>query len=66
MSLWPVDDEVTRAWMGELYRNRFVEGGSTADAVHGASLALLDKRREKGLGTHPVHWAGFIASGDWR
>ncbi len=66
MSLWPVDDEVTRAWMRELYTNRFVNGMSTIDSVHEASLALLNERREKGLSTHPFYWAGFIASGDWR
>ena len=66
MSLWPVDDEVTRAWMRELYTNRFVKDMSTIDSVHEASLALLNERREKGLSTHPFYWAGFIASGDWR
>ncbi len=66
MSLWPVDDEVTRAWMRELYTNRFVKQMSTIDSVHEASLALLNERREKGLSTHPFYWAGFIASGDWR
>jgi CHAT domain-containing protein len=66
MSLWPVDDEVTRAWMRELYTNRFVEGMSTIDSVHEANLALLKERRDKGLSTHPFYWAGFIASGDWR
>jgi CHAT domain-containing protein len=38
----------------------------TIDSVHGASLALLKERREKGFSTHPFYWAGFIASGDWR
>ena len=66
MSLWPVDDEVTRAWMRELYTNRFIKGMSTIDSVHEASLVLLNERREKGLSTHPFYWAGFIASGDWR
>ena len=66
MSLWPVDDDATRAWMRELYTNRFVKGMSTIDSVHEASLALLTDRREQGLSTHPVFWAGFIASGDWR
>jgi CHAT domain-containing protein/tetratricopeptide (TPR) repeat protein len=66
MSLWPVEDEVTRAWMQELYTNRFVKGMTTIDSVHQASLALLTQRREAGLSTHPFYWAGFIASGDWR
>ena len=66
MSLWPVDDDATRAWMRELYANRFVERMSTVDAVHEASLRLLIGRREQGLSTHPFYWAGFITSGDWR
>ncbi len=66
MSLWPVGDDATRAWMRELYTNRFVEGMSTIDSVHEASLALLTDRREKGLSTHPVFWASFVAAGDWR
>ena len=64
MSLWPVDDEVTRAWMRELYTNRFIKHMSTIDSVHEASLALLNERREKGLSTHPFYWAGFVAAGD--
>jgi CHAT domain-containing protein len=66
MSLWPVEDEATRAWMRELYTNRFAKNMTTIDAVHEASLALLNQRREEGLSTHPFYWAGFIASGDWR
>jgi CHAT domain-containing protein len=64
MSLWPVEDEATRAWMRELYTKRFVNGMTTIDSVHEASLALLEQRREAGLSTHPFYWAGFIASGD--
>jgi tetratricopeptide (TPR) repeat protein len=66
MSLWPVEDEVTRAWMRALYTNRLVNEMSTIDSVHEASLALLTDRRKKDLSTHPCYWAGFIASGDWR
>jgi CHAT domain-containing protein len=66
MSLWPVDDESSRRWMLELYRNRFIEGMPTSDAVHQASLTMLRERRELGENIHPFFWAGFIASGDWR
>lgn len=66
MSLWPVDDEATRDWMGALYRHRFAEGATTLDAVHQASLDLLNGRRDAGLSTHPFYWAGFVAAGDWR
>jgi CHAT domain-containing protein len=55
MSLWPVEDEAARAWMASLYRYRC-----------DASLEALRQRRARGLSTHPLYWAGFIAAGDWR
>jgi CHAT domain-containing protein len=66
MSLWPVDDDVTRDWMSRLYRHRFVDGLSTIEAVNRANLGLLAARREAGASTHPFYWAGFVAAGDWR
>jgi CHAT domain-containing protein len=66
MSLWPVDDQATRAWMTALYREHLTKHRGTADAVRAASLAALAKRRAGGLSTHPFYWAGFIAAGDWR
>jgi CHAT domain-containing protein len=66
MSLWAVEDQAARDWMEALYRARFEEGLSTAAAVRQASLAALDRRRQKGQSTHPFYWAGFVAAGDWR
>ena len=66
MSLWPVDDQATRAWMRALYEARFRRGLSTADAVHSASVTVLNERRAKKQGTLPVYWAAFVAAGDWR
>jgi CHAT domain-containing protein len=66
MSLWPVEDQATRQWMTTLYRGRFFEKLSTADAVREAGLRMLRQRRAKGLSTHPFHWAAFVAAGDWR
>ena len=66
MSLWQVDDEPTRDWMSLLYEHRYSEGLETAEAVHHASLELLELRRQQGLTTHPFYWAGFVAAGDWR
>lgn len=66
MSLWTVDDAATPAWMSELYRARFERSLSTAEAVRAAANAVLKSRREKGLSTHPVFWAGFVATGDWK
>jgi len=66
MSLWPVGDEAARAWMRALYRERFVRGQRTAEAVRAASLEVLAGRRARHESTHPIHWGAFVASGDWR
>ena len=66
MSLWPVDDEASREWMKSLYGHRLLGGKDTSDAVHQASLDLLNRRRAAGESTHPFFWAGFVAAGDWR
>ncbi len=66
MSLWAVEDQSARAWMKALYHERLRQQADTAQAVHRASLKVLQDRREAGHSTHPVFWAGFIAAGDWR
>jgi CHAT domain-containing protein len=66
MSLWPVEDRTARRCMTALYEGRFVKGLNTAQAVHQASVKILDERRAKGESTHPFYWAGFVAAGDWR
>ena len=66
MSLWPVGDEMARAWMGRLYRGRFKEGRSSAEAVREAGLGMIQERRAAGAVTHPFYWGAFVASGDWR
>jgi CHAT domain-containing protein/tetratricopeptide (TPR) repeat protein len=66
MSLWPVDDEATRRFMQALYRARFVDGRSTDEAVHAASLEVLRERRARGRSDRPFYWAPFVASGAWR
>jgi CHAT domain-containing protein len=66
MSLWSVDDASARAWMNQLYRARLEQGLATADAVWQASRAVLARRRAAGQDLAPRHWAGFIATGDWR
>jgi len=66
MSLWRIEDRAAQQWMGRLYQHRFAEHLDTADAVHQATLDVLQARRASGDSTHPVYWAGFVASGDWR
>jgi len=66
MSLWPVQDAATAAWMGALYRARLVDGASTIDAVAAAQRGQLTARRARGESLHPYYWAGFVSAGDWR
>ncbi len=66
MTLWPVSDETAREWMRELYIGRLLRRLDTAEAVRKASMALLQREREKHGAGHPFYWAGFIAAGDWR
>jgi len=66
MSLWPVDDEATRAWMTALYRARLVDQVDTSAAVRRAGTRVLEARRASGRSTHPFYWAAFVAAGDWR
>jgi len=65
MTLWPVDDGMSRRYMHELYAERFGRNATTADAVWNASRKLLADRRAAGLCTHPWYWAGFVGSGSW-
>jgi CHAT domain-containing protein/tetratricopeptide (TPR) repeat protein len=66
MSLWAVDDEATREWMGALYQARLRSGLSSAAAVQAACRATLRARRARGASTHPFGWAAFVAAGDPR
>src|SRR5579859_4610159 len=66
MTLWPVDDGVSRRYMHELYHERFGQGATTADAIWNASRKLLADRRAAGLSTHPWYWAGFVGAGRWQ
>jgi CHAT domain-containing protein len=65
MTLWPIDDDLARRFMHELYAQRFGHGASAAHAVWGSARKLLQERRAAGKSTHPWYWAGFVASGGW-
>jgi CHAT domain-containing protein/tetratricopeptide (TPR) repeat protein len=65
MTLWPVDDDVTRQFMHDLYAERLSHHATTADAVWTSSRKLLLKRRAAGQSTHPWYWTGFVSSGAW-
>lgn len=65
MTLWPVDDRTTRAWMRELYGGRLA-GLSTVESMRRASVEYLRRARADGRSTHPSLWGSFVAVGDWR
>ena len=65
MTLWPVDDDVTRQFMHELYALRLGRHETTADAAWLAARRMLNQRRAAGKSTHPWYWAGFVSSGGW-
>ena len=65
-SLWAVEDRAARRWMEHLYRSRLIEGRSTAEAVHAATLRSLAERRAREEPVHPFYWGAFVAIGDWR
>jgi CHAT domain-containing protein/tetratricopeptide (TPR) repeat protein len=64
MSLWPVEDEMTRQWMKILYQEHFIDGKDTDASVQASSLTILHQRRAKHLSTHPFFWAALIAVGN--
>ena len=65
VSLWPVDDAMTRQWMTTVYRRRFSDDLPTAAAVRAATVEAIRSRRAGGLSTHPAYWGSFIAAGQW-
>jgi CHAT domain-containing protein len=66
MSLWPVDDQVTREFMNGLYAARFGRHATTAVAVWSAARTLLKSRQAAGKSTQPWYWAGFVGAGAWQ
>jgi CHAT domain-containing protein/tetratricopeptide (TPR) repeat protein len=66
MSLWNVDDAATADLMQRMYRARWIEHASSADALAAAAGAMLAARRAGGQSLHPYYWAAFVAAGDWR
>jgi CHAT domain-containing protein/Tfp pilus assembly protein PilF len=66
MSLWPVEDRSTEAFMAALYAARLQGHRSTAAAMRQAYRHALAETRRIHKNAHPLYWAPFIASGNWR
>jgi CHAT domain-containing protein len=58
MSLWPVDDQVTRQLMTAYYE-ALGRGEGRSQALRTAQLTVRAER------ANPYYWASFIPSGDW-
>ena len=63
MSLWKVDDGVTRDLMVDYYKHLKAGEGRT-EALRQVQLGMIRNVRKNR--THPYYWASFIQSGDWR
>ena len=66
MSLWPVEDRSAETFMTALYDARLNAGRSTSASMRAAYRAALAAARRQHGEAHPLYWAPFIASGDWR
>jgi len=66
-SLWKVDDASTNELMQSFYRNRWLHGKGTLDALREAKVRLLRTNRRKHDGDgRPFTWGAFVLDGDWR
>lgn len=65
ISLWKVNDEVTRDFMTAYY-GLLKTGQGKGEAVRKVQLGLLRDKRSENNRSHPYFWAAFIESGDWR
>ncbi|MEM9926290.1 MAG: CHAT domain-containing protein, partial [Cyanobacteria bacterium P01_D01_bin.50] len=57
-TLWPVDDESTRNFMGELYRH-LDDRSTKAEALQRAQIAILKQENR------PYFWAPYVLIGNW-
>jgi CHAT domain-containing protein/tetratricopeptide (TPR) repeat protein len=60
MSLWGVNDYVTRELMTRYYKG-LKEGLGRGEALRKVKLIMLKDKRYR----HPYYWASFIQSGEW-
>ncbi len=63
-SLWKMGDDDALVWMRAFYVRSAETGSSVGLAAWKASADVLTERKAKGLDLNPVHWAGFVATGN--
>lgn len=65
LSLWKVDDEVTRDLMIAYYK-RLMMGEGRAEALRQVQLLVLKSKNSNVDLSHPFYWAAFIGAGEWK
>ena len=65
ISLWPVPDDQTQAWLRWFYQRRLA-GAGLAEAARHASLERLRELRALQQAPLPALWAPFVTVGAWR
>ncbi len=62
-SLWKVPDKESSEFMQLFYAN-WLSGQKKRSALRNASLAMMEKAKQRNNCRHPVLWSGFILTGD--
>jgi len=63
MSLWKVPDKETSEMMDNFYRNS-LDGMTKQEALHQASMKLLNNLRDRYSTAYPLLWGGFVLEGN--
>lgn len=66
MSLWKVDDEVTRDLMVHYYKRLLVDQRGRSEALRLVQLEMIATKGKNNDDSHPYYWASFIESGNWK
>lgn len=63
-SLWKVSDEDARVWMRAFYSHLAASDQRSGLAAWAATAEVLAARRAANASLNPIHWAGFVATGN--
>lgn len=63
-SLWKVGDEDARIWMRAFYSRLAANEQPSGQAAWSATAEVLAARRTAKADLDPIHWAGFVATGN--
>ncbi len=63
-SLWKVGDDDARTWVHAFYTQHAANGQASGLAAWAATAEVLAARRAAKADLDPIHWAGFVATGN--